>query len=65
MAKNFFKFFLGVVGILMLLSITLGFFATSFIVAGIAFDYGIPASYAIGIYAVVAIVLVWYGFYSS
>ncbi len=65
MAKNFFKFFIGAVGVLMLLSITVGFFVTSFIVAGIAFDYGISASNAIGIYVVVAIILVWYGFYSG
>ena len=60
---NFFQFFLGVIGVLMLLSITLGFIPTAFFVGGIAYDYGIKTSHALGGYIIVAIFLVWYGFY--
>ena len=60
---NFFKFFLGIVGALMLLSITLGFIPTAFFIGGIAYDYGIKTSHALIGYVVISIFLVWYGFY--
>ena len=65
MARNFFKFFLGVVGALMLISITIGFIPTAFFVGGIAYDYGVRTSIALGGYVIVAIFFVWFGFYSD
>ena len=65
MVKNFFKFFLGIIGALMLLSITIGFIPTSFFIGGIAYDYGIKTSNAIIGYVVVSIFFVWFRFYSD
>lgn len=62
---NFFKFLLGSIGILMLLSITLGFIITAIVITGIGSGYGIPPSISIISYFILGVFLVWYGFYSD
>ncbi len=65
MKRNFFKFSLGICGALMLISITIGFIPTAFFIGGIAFDYGIKTSHALMGYLFVAILLLWFGFFSD
>ncbi len=62
---KFFKFLLGTIGSVMLISITFGFIPTAFFVGGIAFDYGIKTSHALIGYFFLAIFLVWFGFYKD